>query len=98
MKDSQPKDRYIQTFGGLRSWLKQSAGSNEEALKRVQKHLPVAIQEELTPQQQRILQMYFYEGKNTREIGEELGLHPSTVSRTRTRAEQNLYRVLRYCF
>ena len=46
--------------------------------------------------QRRALLLYYGEGLNMREIGEQLGLDKSTVSRTIQRGERRLRRCLRY--
>ena len=40
--------------------------------------------------------MYYAQGMNMREIGEQLGVDKSTVSRTIKRGERRLQRCLRY--
>lgn len=44
----------------------------------------------LTDKQRNILYLHYVEGKNVLEISKDLGLDPSTVSRTKTRAIDNL--------
>ena len=97
MKGSPYKAAPAEVLGGLQKWIAENAGDNAETLARLRRHLPRAIQEELTPRQRICLQGYYFDRKNMREIGEELGVNASTVSRTVARAENRLYRVLRYC-
>ena len=77
-------------------WQKGMAATNEESLARLRKNLTMAIQEELTPRQQEILQLHLSEGLSQARIAERLGVDKSTVSRTVARAKRNLARVLRY--
>lgn len=77
-------------------WQKGMAATNEESLARLRKNLTMAIQEELTPRQQEILQLHLSEGLSQARIAERLGVDKSTVSRTVARAKKNLARVLRY--
>lgn len=97
MKGSPYKVAPAEVMGGLQKWIAENAGDNAETLARLRRHLPEAILEELTPRQRVCLQMYYFDRKNMREIGEDLGVKVSTVSRTVARAENRLYRVLRYC-
>lgn len=83
--------------GDLQSWLKSIAGTNDDTVKRLKRHLPEAIREELTPRQQQILQLHYFEHLKGPEISEKLGVNRSTVSRTLDRAESRLKRVLKYC-
>lgn len=75
---------------------RQIAGDSSQEVSRLKKNLIRAIQEDVTPRQRQVLLMYYGQGMNTREIGEALGLHRSTISRTIKRGEQRLYRCLRY--
>lgn len=83
--------------GDLQSWLRSIAGTNDEAIERLRRHLTTAIREELTPRQQQILQMRYFAGLSNHETAEVLGVDRSTVSRTQDRAEKKLKRVLKYC-
>jgi len=44
------------------------------------------------------LQMYFFDRKTMKEIGDACGVDKSTVCRSITRACNRLYRVLQYSF
>lgn len=74
----------------------QIAQDNSQELSQLKKNLIRAIQQDVTPRQRQLLLLYYGQGMNTREIGELLGLHPSSVSRTIQRGEQRLQRCLRY--
>ena len=65
---------------------------------RLQRNLRLARANELTPRQAEMLQLYFDEGKTMQQIARELGVVPSTVSRTIARAEKRLRHCLRYAF
>lgn len=86
----------IEDLGGFQTWLNESASTNEDTRSRLMRHLPNAIRE-LTPRQQTCLHLYYYDRKNMKMIGAELGVDISTVSKTIARAEKALYRVLKYC-
>lgn len=83
--------------GDLQSYLRSIAGTNDDAIERLKRHLPEAIREELTPRQQQVLQLRYFEHLKGSEISEKLGVERSTVSRTLDRAESRLKRVLKYC-
>lgn len=85
-----------ETPGSLLMWLREHAGDNREDLDRLHRNLVQAIQNELTPRQRKLLQMYYSEGLSMTEISVELGVNKSTVSRTLARAQQNLKHVLKY--
>ena len=55
-----------------------------------------ALREDVTEKQRTALLLYYAEGYNMREIGEQMGVDKSTVSRTIKRGERRLQRCLRY--
>lgn len=83
---------------GMTEWVQEEQGSNRETLERLQKHLPGAVVEELTPMQAEMVILHFYEGKSMRQIAKERGVNVSTVSRTIARAKKRLERCLKYSF
>ena len=52
--------------------------------------------EELTPRQQEMLHLYYYEKLNMAQIAGRLGVNKSTVSRTLCRARRRLHHILQY--
>lgn len=70
--------------------------SNAGELGRVRLALSRALHEDVTEKQRKYLILYYGEGKNMVEIGQELGVDKSTVSRTIKRGEARLRRCLRY--
>ena len=80
----------------LRQWQKDQSDDNHQRLERLNRYLPLAVKEELTPRQQQVLHMFFYEEKNVTAIARELSVNKSTVSRTLHRAQERLRRSLRY--
>ena len=88
--------RASEWLGDLTVWERQNAGDNCERLDRLRRSLRRAKDQELTPRQRQILELYFEGGMNMAQIAGELGIHPSTVSRTLRRAKDRLYRCLRY--
>lgn len=82
--------------GDMTVWLHQQAEDNSERLARLHRNLPLAMQQELTERQRQILLLYYHENRTMPEIAQLLGINCSTVSRTLSRARNNLYRHLRY--
>lgn len=77
-------------------WLRAQSGDNSERLSRLRRNLKVVRETELTPRQAQMLKLYFDQDKTMTEISRELGVYPSTVSRTIRRAKSRLYRFLQY--
>ena len=88
--------RASEWIGDLTVWNRQNAEDNSERLARLRRGLRQAREQELTPRQRQMLELYFDRGMNIPQIAEELGLNRSTVSRTLRRAKDRLYRCLRY--
>ncbi|MCI8329541.1 MAG: sigma-70 family RNA polymerase sigma factor [Oscillibacter sp.] len=88
--------RASEWIGDLAVWTRQNAPDNGEQLDRLRRGLRRAREQELTPRQRQMLELYFDRGMNIPQIAGELGVNPSTVSRTLRRAKDRLYRCLRY--
>lgn len=88
--------RASEWIGDLAVWTRQNAGDNSERLERLRRNLRQAREQELTPRQRQMLELYYDRGLNIPQIAGELGLNRSTVSRTLRRARERLYRCLRY--
>ena len=88
--------RASEWIGDLAVWTRQNAPDNGEQLDRLRRGLRRAREQELTPRQRQMLELYFDRGMNIPQIAGELGVNPSTVSRTLRRAMDRLYRCLRY--
>lgn len=82
--------------GDFAAWVREQGGDNSERLNRLRRNLRKAREQELTPRQRQMLEMYFDDGQSMVEIAEILGVNRSTVSRTLMRAKRRLYRCLRY--
>lgn len=89
--------RSSEWLGDMTVWLRDNANTNSELLTRLRQNLRRARQQELTPRQQQVLTLYYDQGMNMTQIAQTLGVNCSTVSRTIRRANQRLYRCLRYC-
>lgn len=88
--------RASEWIGDLTVWNRQNAEDNSERLARLRRGLRQAREQELTPRQRQMLELYFDQGMTIPRIAEELGVNRSTVSRTLRRAKDRLYRYLRY--
>lgn len=88
--------RSSEWIGDMTVWLRENAGDNSEQLARLRKNLRLARERELTPCQRRVVDMHFDRQMRVSDIARELGVHPSTVTRTLQRAMARLRRCLRY--
>jgi RNA polymerase sigma factor (sigma-70 family) len=90
-------DRRAERFrADLEVWSRESAADNSRQLRRALELLRRAREEKLTPCQRRALELYYDRGMTMEEVGAELGVHRTTVSRTLRRARQRLRECLRY--
>lgn len=88
--------RASEWIGDLAVWNRMNAGDNSERLERLRRNLRQAREQELTPRQRQLLELYYDQGMNIPQIAKALGVNRSTVSRTLRRARDRLYRCLRY--
>ena len=70
--------------------------TNREELIGLKKNLLSALNDEVTPRQKEVLLLRYAEGLSQEEIAERLSVARSTVSRTLSRGEARLRKVLRY--
>ena len=82
--------------GEMQLWLREMAGDNSQQRERLLRNLRLAREQELSPRQQQVLQMYYDQEMTIPAIARLLEVQPSTVSRTMKRARQRLYNYLRY--
>ena len=75
---------------------RQMAADNSREGSRLKRNLIRCLREDVTEKQRQMILMYYAEGKNMREIGEQIGIDKSSVSRTIKRGERRLQRCLRY--
>ena len=94
--DNRFDTRSSEWAGDLTVWLRGNAPDNSEQLERLRRNLRRAREQELTPRQKQMLELYFDQGMNMPQIARALDLNRSTVSRTLRRARERLYRCLRY--
>lgn len=82
--------------GDMPAWLRENGTDNSEQLARLRRNLRRAREQELTPCQRQVLEMHFDREMSVTQIARELGINPSSVSRTLQRAQNRLRRYLRY--
>ena len=70
--------------------------TNKESLEQMKKILSKAILDELTEKQRICVTDYYLTGKKIKEIANELGLNPSTVSRHISTARKKLRHIASY--
>ena len=75
---------------------RQMAADNSREVSRLKRNMIRCLREDVTEKQRQMILMYYAEGKNMREIGEQIGIDKSSVSRTIKRGERRLQRCLRY--
>jgi len=88
--------RASEWIGDMTVWKRANAEDNSLRLERLRRNLRQAREQELTPRQRQVLALRYDRGLSGREIALQLGIHPSTVSRTLKRAEARLRRYLQY--
>lgn len=69
--------------------------TNKEQLNRLQKALPIAL-ENLSAKQQLYLRSYFYDNLTVTETAKLYNIAPSTVSRTIARGKKKLKTILQF--
>lgn len=77
-------------------YARQISQDNSREMSRLKRNLMRALREDVTDRQRQVLYLYYVKGMNMKEIGRQLGVDKSTVSRTIKRGEQRLRRCLRY--
>ena len=96
MRNTPSRVRPGEWYGDMAAWLQSSGADNGEQLSRLRRNLRRAREQELTPRQNQVLELYFDRNLSMVDIARELGVNPSTVSRTLRRAKDRLRRCLRY--
>ena len=96
MRDTPFKNRSSEWIGDMVVYRRETAEDNALQMERLRRNLRQARERELTPRQQQILELRYDRQLSVTEIARELGVHPSTVSRTLKRAQERLRRCLRY--
>lgn len=76
--------------------LLSETNTNDAEIESLRQRVAMAMRQELTPKQRMCVRLYYVEQLNMTEIGEQLGIDKSTVSRNIKRGEANLRRCLRF--
>ena len=90
------KNRSSEWIGDMTVYLRETGEDNALQLERLRRNLRRAREQELTPRQRQLLELHYDRRMSVTEIAAELGVNPSTVSRTLKRARERLRRCLRY--
>ena len=96
MRDTRFDTRSSEWIGDMVVYRRETAEDNALQMERLRRNLRQARERELTPRQRQLLELHYDRQLSVTEIARELGVHPSTVSRTLKRARQRLQRCLRY--
>lgn len=88
--------RSSEWIGDMTVWLRENGEDNALRLERLRRNLRQARVLELTPRQREMLELYYDRELTVCEIARQLGVCPSTVSRTLRRARERLRRCLQY--
>ncbi|MCI8910404.1 MAG: sigma-70 family RNA polymerase sigma factor [Oscillibacter sp.] len=88
--------RSSEWIGDMTVWLRENGEDNDLRLERLRRNLRQARAQELTPRQRQLLELHYDQGLSVCAIARQLGVCPSTVSRTLRRAQERLRRCLRY--
>ena len=96
MKNTPYSIRNNEVYGDLKAWTDAHAGDNGADLRRLRRNLRMAREEELTPRQRQVIEMYFEQNKSVTQIARELNVNKSTVSRTLRRGKRRLKHCLKY--
>jgi len=88
--------RSSEWIGDMTVWLRENGEDNSLRLERMRRNLRRARETELTPCQRQVLELYYEQRLQVNEIARQLGVNPSTVSRTLRRARERLKKCLQY--
>ena len=96
---TQPRYRRGQTYSqDMVAYMRRISeeNTNTDSMDRLKQNLIRCLNEDITPRQKTLLTMYYVQQLSQTEIARQLGVDPSTVSRTILRGERKLQRCLRY--
>lgn len=96
MNDIHYNTRSSEWIGDMTVWLRENSDDNQERLERLRRNLRQVRERELTPHQRRVLELRYEQGMSGIQIAQQLGISPSTVSRTLSRAKKRLRHYLQY--
>ena len=96
MRNTPFDTRSSEWIGDMTVYLRETGEDNHLQLERLRRNLRQARELELTPRQRQVLEMHYDRRLSVTAIAGELGVPPSTGSRTLKRARERLCRCLRY--
>ena len=85
-------------LGDLAAWDRAHGEDNSDQMERLRRNLKKVRQMELTARQAEMVHLYYDLGLSMSQIGGQLGVTKSTVSRTLARGRKRLKRYLQYSF
>lgn len=83
-------------LGDMAAWELANSEDNSEQLRRLRRNLRRVRARELTERQAHMVHLYYDLGMSMPQIGRELGVTKSAVSRTLARARGRMKRYLQY--
>lgn len=96
MRSTRSDTRSSEWIGDLTAYRRETGEDNSLQMERLRRNLRRAREWELTPRQRQVVELHYDRKLSVKEVAGELGLHPSTVSRTLKRARERLRNCLRY--
>lgn len=90
--------RSSEWIGDMTVWLRDNSEDNSLRLERLRRNLRQVREQELTPRQRQMVELFFEQNMSVTEIARHLGVSNSTVSRTLKRAKDRIRKYLKYAF
>ena len=90
--------RSSEWMGDMTVWLRENSEDNSAQIERLIRNLRLAREQDLTDRQRQMLKLHYDQQMSVTEISRQLGVNPSTVSRTLRRARERLRHALKYSF
>ncbi len=87
---------FTESIAGMMAYNKEYQYTNESEYKRLLRILSKVVAGELTERQRQCIVMRYYKNLTVTEIGHQLGIGKSTVSRHIKKAKSRLYKILDY--
>lgn len=82
-------DKFIESDSQFRAYL-QNNGDNSDAIRQTKKILMTGIDNLLTCKQKNCVVMHYFKNMSKKEIAQQLGVNPSTVTRSIQAAKKRL--------
>lgn len=91
-----PLNDYGEIIGSLQQYEQACGVDDSRKRERLLQVVNKATQNELTPRQQQMVQMHFFEGRSMADVARTLGVNKSTVSRVIKAAQRRIAPCVRY--